>query len=171
MPFAKQRLWTWSWITCKCRSIEWSSAKNNLWLIPRGRFSRVSSILDMGWENEISRQAIQDNQFHSEYFAWIEVGYCRTKNYSNKQMLQQFPATLQYDQPIHLILVISGIGNDKVRWVWFHTLCYDILDAIKNKLIGKVQDWLLKHFLKMLGCQNVINIVLHNMFLISYLIN
>jgi hypothetical protein len=116
------------------------------------RMTHKSFYLYWVWAEKVEFlwRAVEDNPFNSEFFAWVDMGYYRTKDYNNKRMLQRIPTKLQRNQI--LALDVSGISSDGVGGGFiggyadglmrFHALYYDILDANKdNFFIGKEQDW------------------------------
>lgn len=96
---------------------------------------------------------MDSNPFQSTFFAWVDIGYFRTKSYNGQHMLRTIPATLRTDQVLMLDVTalvksnyvgggfIGGYANGIELW---YTKYYAMLDAHKQEFVGKDQPWMWK---------------------------
>ena len=57
-------------------------------------------------KTEWLKRTLDANPFHSQFFAWVDIGYFRTGRYNGQTMIQQVPRHLRRDQ----ILVLNSTG-------------------------------------------------------------
>ena len=101
---------------------------------------------------EFLRRTIEENPFHSDFFAWVDIGYFREANFNDQVMLKQIPAGLKQNQVLGLDVSFSNkdymgggfIGGYRTGILRFHRIFYYLLEANKDSFIGKDQD----HFKK-----------------------
>lgn len=104
---------------------------------------------------EFIKRAIAMDPFHSDFFAWVDSGYFRNKDWNGQRMLQHIPPALRQDQVLMLDMTGSGIpppngrgfsvgggfigGYSKgiLRW---NRLFYTFLKEHQSEFIGKDQS-------------------------------
>ena len=107
---------------------------------------------------EFLQKAVTRNYFQSSYFAWIDIGYFRTKHYNNMELLKKIPNTFPRQKVVFLNLkdfvtksqnptnsdyVAAGfIGGYADALYEYHRYYYKTLHQNKNKFIGKEQTWM-----------------------------
>jgi hypothetical protein len=98
---------------------------------------------------EFVRRAIEMNPFQSEFFAWVDVGYFRTKTWVGKKFLQHRPNALQKDQVLmldhhHVGHVGAGfIGGYSKGLLRYNKIFYDHLKKRQHtKFIGREEPML-----------------------------
>ena len=82
------------------------------------RFRHKSVHLYWVWneKTEFLKRTVDTNPFHSDFFAWVDIGYFRTKRYNGKTMLVKIPATLQQSTILMLDLRILS-SEDYLHYV------------------------------------------------------
>jgi hypothetical protein len=99
------------------------------------------------------QQAIDMNPFGASLFCWIDAGYLRDDFFDNKRLIRYIPRTLQEDQVLMLDVrsitsmdylgggFIGGYAKGIRKW---NSAYYTMLDANKDRFIGKDQPWMFK---------------------------
>ena len=105
------------------------------------------------------RRTVASNPFQSTFFAWVDIGYFRTKSYNGATMIRTIPPTLRNDQVLMLDVrgLVSVRGLAQLNYVGggfiggyadginqFHAKYYALLDTHKREFIGKEQPWMWK---------------------------
>jgi hypothetical protein len=62
-------------------------------------------------KTEFVRRTVDMNPFHSEFFAWVDIGYFREERWNGMRMLQQIPPALREDQ---VLLLDVNFGSNRV---------------------------------------------------------
>ena len=98
------------------------------------------------------KKALDMNPFNSDFFAWVDIGYFRTKEYLGQKMIGSIPDDLKRDQD--LLLDVSSLVNGQnyigggfiggfvegvSKWCMKY---YLTLESNKNAFIGKDQPWM-----------------------------
>lgn len=107
---------------------------------------------------EFLQKAVAWNFFQSSYFAWFDIGYFRTKDYNNVELLKKIPNSFPTQKVVFLDLknfvtksqnptngnyVGAGfIGGYADALYEYHRYYYKTLYQNKNKFIGKEQTWM-----------------------------
>ena len=122
-------------------------------------------------KTEFLKRIVDQNPFKSEFFAWVDIGYMRSKKYNGKEMLLNIPADLKEDQVLMLDVstlvnppkhigqnwvgggFIGGYALGVIRW---HKAYYNTLHENRNQFIGMDQPWMWRTCEKYKGlCQLV----------------
>ena len=98
------------------------------------------------------RRTVASNPFQSTFFAWVDIGYFRTKSYNGATMIRTIPPTLRNDQVLMLDVrgLVSVRGLAQLNYVGggfiggyadginqFHAKYYALLDTHKRES-GKI---------------------------------
>jgi Bacterial protein of unknown function (HtrL_YibB) len=107
------------------------------------------------------KQAIMLNPFHSNFFAWVDIGYLRNSALNGKRMIRYLPPTLLKHQVMLLDVrelvggikyvgggFIGGFKHGLLNWI---TAYYDVLHSNNQTFIGKDQPWMFSTCLQFPG--------------------
>jgi hypothetical protein len=99
-------------------------------------------------------KAIADNHFGSDFFAWVDMGYLRDDLLDDKRMIRYLPTELTSEQAMFLDVrklvqdnylgggFIGGYKEGLLQWTKSY---YELLDANKDRFLGKDQPWMFQN--------------------------
>ena len=104
------------------------------------------------------KRAIDLNPFDSDFFAWVDIGYFRTAEFTDLTMLRHIPKKLKENQVLMLDVTrivpidmtagvdiylgggfIGGYITGLLRW---SEMYYEVLHQNRHSFIGKDQPWM-----------------------------
>ena len=105
-------------------------------------------------KTEWLQRTVEENPFNSSFFAWVDIGYFRDKQYNGQVMLKITPSALGPNQVLMLNVqslagglnyvgggFIGGYAPGITKW---HHFYYRMIDQNKHHFIGKDQPWMWK---------------------------
>ena len=99
-------------------------------------------------------KVITTNPFDSTFFAWVDMGYLRDDLLDFKRMIRYLPTKLTNDQIMLLDVrrlvqnnyvgggFIGGYKQGLLKWTKTY---YDLLDANRDRFLGKDQPWMFQN--------------------------
>lgn len=99
-------------------------------------------------------KAIAENHFGTEFFAWVDIGYLRNDLLDGQRMIRYLPSELTRKHAMFLDVrklvqdnylgggFIGGYKEGILQWTKTY---YELLDANKDRFLGKDQPWMFQN--------------------------